>query len=373
MPSVEIRADATYHLQCNTRTESEAGPYGTTATSTATYFDGKTHCCVATVQITGGQIVATLYVDGSQVAQSTVATSVAQYHTLSTFCVACAGSVPYLTAGTFSHAAFFDYAIDADSINDLAQAGSNAFAGDTLDARMARLCTWENQDTSLFDETDTIAARHMPDAVSLQDALRQAARSEGGTFYVGGSGALTFKSRDTKQLTTSPLITVAAQEVDPSAFLKVTDDALMINNPQIKIMSTGAVIQLTDPVSKGLHGTKTREFDTILASTADALNYATYLLAFYSEGGSRCDQVHLEGLLMQDWANVLNLDIWRMIRITGLPSSEQVTTLDLYIEGFEIDISPDSWALILDTSMAIPFCVLNDSTRGVCGASVVAW
>jgi len=76
---------------------------------------------------------------------------------------------------------------------------------------------------------------------------------------------------------------------------------------------------------------------------------------------------------MQDWANVLNIDIWRMIRITGLPSSEQVTTLDLYIEGFEIDITPDSWALILDTSMAIPFCVLNDSTRGVCGASVVAW
>jgi hypothetical protein len=153
----------------------------------------------------------------------------------------------------------------------------------------------------------------------------------------------------------------------------VTDDTLMINNPQVKMLSTGVVTQLIDPVSKALHGVKSRSFDTILASTADALSYATYLLAFYSNGGSRCDQVHLEGLLMQDWANVLNIDIWRMLRITGLPSSEQVTTLDLYIEGFELNITPDSWGITFDTSMSIPFCVLNDSSRGVCGASVVAW
>jgi len=337
------------------------------------FFDGKTHHLAATYEITGGQLVVTLYIDGTMQVTGGVATTLSQFPTLAVATVG--GQYPggYVCAGTYSHAAFFNAVLDADTIADIAQAGSNAFAGDTIDARLARLTTWENQDTTNFDATDTIAARHMPDGQSLQDSLRQAARSEGGSFYVAGSGALTFKSRDYKQLTTSPLITVKAQQVDPSAFLKVTDDTLMINNPQIKMLSTGVVTQLTDPVSKALHGTKSKGFDTILASTADALSYATYLLAFYSNGGSRCDQVHLEGLLMQDWANVLNIDIWKMIRITGLPSSEQVTTLDLYIEGFEFNITPSSWGITFDTSMAIPFCVLNDPARGVCGASVVAW
>jgi hypothetical protein len=370
---IQIAATPTVSLYADCNMNSEGTTVYRSSSKAGSFFDGKTHHLAATYQITGGQLVISLYIDGTLQVTGGTATTLSQFPTLAVATVG--GQYPggYIGAGTYSHAAFYNGVLDADTIADIAQAGSNAFAGDTIDARMARLCTWEGQDTSNFDQTDTITARHMPDAVSLQDALRQAARSEGGSFYVAGSGALTFKSRDTKQLTSVPLITIKAQQVDPSAFLKVTDDSLMINNPQVKIMSTGVVTQLTDPVSKGLHGTKTREFDTILAATSDALDYATYILAFYSNGGSRCDQVHLEGLLMQDWLNVLNIDIWRMLRITGLPSSEQVSTLDLYIEGFEINITPDSWGLTFDTSMAIPFLVVNDPTRGICGASVVAW
>jgi len=370
---LQIAGTPNTNLYADASIGSEATSVYVKAQKNAGYFDGKTHCLAATYQLTGGQLVVTLYIDGVQQATASSATLLSAFPTMTMAAVGSQATQAYITGGTYSHAAFFDQVLDADTIGDINTAGTTGFAGDTIDNRMGRLTDWTGQDLEDLDETDTVAARHMPDETSLQEALRLAAKSEGGTFYIGGNGSIKFQSRDVKQITTTPLITVQGFEVDDGSFQKVTDDALLVNNPQIKLLSTGAVVQLTDFVSKALHGLHSKPIDTILASTADALNYATYVLAFYSEGNPRCDEVQLEGLLMQDWANVLLIDIWKMIRIQGLSTSEQVTTIDLFIEGFEINITPDSWGLTFDTSTAIPFCVLNDSTRGVCGASVVAW
>lgn len=76
---------------------------------------------------------------------------------------------------------------------------------------------------------------------------------------------------------------------------------------------------------------------------------------------------------LQDWANVLLIDMWQIVRITGMPSTEAASTIDLYIEGWEFDLDQDHWTVIFDTSTAIPFGIVGDAARGICGASVVGW
>jgi hypothetical protein len=370
---LQIKGATGSNIVADALVASEAASYYIAATKSAQYFDGKTHLLAATFQLLGGQLISTLFIDGVQQAQGTVSCPLSQFPTLSVMGVGCGGSAAYLTAGTYSHMAVFDSSLNPSDIANINTAGTTAFAGDTIDQRIGRLNGWEGQGGLSLDATDTVCSRHMPDSQTLLAANQQAARSEGGTVYISGNGDVTFKSRIDKESTATPLITVTAQEVDSASFAKMTDDALLVNKPNVKRLDTQVITSLIDVVSKSLHGVHSKDFDTILSSNDDALNYATYVLAFYSQPKPRCDQVKLEALLMQDWANVLLIDMWQIIRISGLPATEQVTTLDLFIEGWEIDINQDSWSIVFDTSIAIPFGILNDATRGVCGAAVVGW
>jgi hypothetical protein len=352
---------------------SEAATYQALATKATSYYDGKTHCLVATFQLLGGQLISTMFIDGVQQAQATLACPLAQFPTLSIMSVGCGGSTAYLGSGTYSHAAVFNDSLDPSDIADINTAGTTAFAGDTVDQRIGRLCDWENQVGLDLDTSATVLARHMPDDKTLQSAIQLAALSEGGTAYVDGDGNVAFKSRVDKESTASPLITVAASRVDPSSFAKITDDALLVNRVLVKRLDTQVVSTFLDVPSRDVHGTYEKPFDTLLSNNDDATSFGTYVLAFYSEPKPRCDQVVIEGLILQDWPDVLQIDMWQVLRITGLPTTEQSTTLDFFIEGWQLDLNEDSWKLTFDTSTAIPFGILNDATRGVCGASVVGW
>jgi hypothetical protein len=286
--------------------------------------------------------------------------------------VANAGNSANLHAATFSHAAVFPYALDAGTIGDIYTSGTTAFAGDTVDQRIGRLAQWEGQQGLDLDQSATVVDRHMPDDQTLQAAMQQAARSEGGTFYINGEGNLAFRSRVIKEANGIPLITVVAQQVSPD-MQKVTDDELLVNKPVIKRLATGVTTTVLDAVSQDQNGTYEKDVDTILQSDQDAVNYATYLMSSYSDPKSRCDTLTVEAYLLQDWANVLKIDMWQIVRITDMPDTEQDDTLDLFIEGWEFDIDQDSFKIIFDTSVAIPFAILGDPGRGVCGSSVVGW
>ncbi|HEY5959981.1 MAG TPA: hypothetical protein VIV60_25685 [Polyangiaceae bacterium] len=369
---VQIGGTPGTNLYAEASITSEGSTLKVTATKTGQYFDGKTHLLAATAALTGGQLVVTLFIDGVQQAQATGATTVAQFPSLTMCAVGCQPTAAYITAGTYSNAAWFDYALDGDTIADVNSSGTTAFAGDTVDERIGRLAAWEGQGNLDLDTSDTVLGRHMPDSQSLQSAIQQAANSEGGTTYVGGDGEIKFLTRLSKESTHVPLITLSAERVG-TTLSKTTDDALLVNKPVVKRLDTAVTATVIDQESSDIHGEHSKDFDTILSSNADAQNYATYVLAFYGKPQPRCDQVEIECLTLQDWAHVLQVDMWQIIRITSMPSSEQSTTLDLFIEGWELSIMPESWKLISDTSTAIPFGILNDTVRGVCGASVVGW
>jgi hypothetical protein len=251
-------------------------------------------------------------------------------------------------------------------------AGTTAYAGETVDQRIGRICDWAGFDVLTLDSSLTVCDRHMPDTQTALEAIQQAARTDGGTTFVADDGSITFKSRANKEATVTPWLTIDCRYIDP-ALAEVLDDQLLVNQVVVNRLGANATTTTNNVISQTLHGVFNKSIDTIMQSPDDAQYCGDYFISFYSTPTERCDQVVIEGMFLNQWPVVLTQDMWDIIHITNLPSIEHSSTLDLYVEGWQIDLTDESWQLTFDTSSAIPFAVLNDSVRDITGTVVVAW
>lgn len=160
--------------------------------------------------------------------------------------------------------------------------------------------------------------------------------------------------------------------VDPT-LSEVIDDQLLVNQVVVNRLGANTSTTTQSLPSQVLHGVYNKSIDTIMQNPNDAQYAGDYYIAFYSTPGERCDQVVINGLALNQWPTLLTQDMWLIIQLTNLPSIEHSSTLNLYVEGWQIDINDLSWKLTYDTSTAIPFAILNDTTRGVTGNVVAAW
>lgn len=369
---IELRGTSGTNVVAAANILSEHATYNVTATYTHNIFDGKTHLLNAVAQLVGGALNITLYVDGVQQATANVACPLTMFPVLSTFDVGNAWPTANLVSGTFSHAAAFNLPLDGDTIADMYVAGTTAYAGDTVDQRIGRIAAWSGLDALTLDTSTTICDRHMPDSQSVLSAIQQAARTDGGTSYVADDGSITFKSRTSKEDTASAWLTINVINADPS-FSEVTDDQLLVNQVVVNMLGANTSVTTENLISQTLHGIYNKPIDTIMQDRDDADNCGNYYIAFYSTPSQRCDQVVIEARFLNQWQVLLTQDMWDLIHFTNLPSIEASSTLDLYIEGWGITITDESWQYTFDTSTAIPFAVLNDSVRGITGNVVVAW
>ena len=251
-------------------------------------------------------------------------------------------------------------------------AGTTAFAGDTVDQRIGRIADWSGLDLLDLDTSTTLCDRHMPDQKSVLEAIQQASRTDGGTSFVSDDGSVTFRSRANKEATVAPWLTVNVLYVDPT-LSEVIDDQLLVNQVVVNRLGANTSTTTQSLPSQVLHGVYNKSIDTIMQNPNDAQYAGDYYIAFYSTPGERCDQVVINGLALNQWPTLLTQDMWLIIQLTNLPSIEHSSTLNLYVEGWQIDINDLSWKLTYDTSTAIPFAILNDTTRGVTGNVVAAW
>jgi hypothetical protein len=368
----EIRGTSGTNLQANGSVKSETSSAIATATNAVNYYNGKTHFAVATIEIDNGNLTSTLYVDGVQTATSSVATTATIFPDITTLSIANAFPTKHIMSGTYSHVALFDYAVDADTIANIYEAGTTAFSGDTVDERIARICLWAGITNVNLDTSSTICDRHMPDSQTALSAAQQAAKTDGGTLFIDDDGSITFKSRENKEDTATAWLNVTAGQVDVG-MTEVTDDQLLINQANIKRLGTNSVQVSNDLSSQLLHGVYNKDIDTIQLNVDDARYNGEYLTAFYADPVQRCDSVMIRAHFLQNWTTLFTQEMWNIIHISGLPTIEAVSTLDLYIEGWSYEISDQEWNITYDTSAAIPFAILNNANRDVTGTVVVAW
>ena len=368
----EIRGTSGTNLQANGSVKTETDSAIVPAVDSTNYFDSKTHFAVAKFELSGGNLISTLYVDGVQTATNSAASVPTVFPDITTLSIANAFPTKHIMSGTFSHVALFDYALDDDTIANIYEAGHTAFAGDTVDERIGRICDWVGIEDLDLDSSDTICDRHMPDEQSILSAIQQAARTDGGTSYIDDDGVIKFRSRIRKESADAAWLTVDAILVDPQ-LNKVVDDQLLVN--QVDVHRLGANSrQISDNFeSQAAHGVYHKNVETIQQDVDDAKYNGEYLTAFYSEPVQRCDSVKIQAHFLNDWATLLTQEMWNVIHITGLPSIEASTTLDLYVEGWSYEIDDEIWNITYDTSAAIPFAILNNADRDVVGTVVVAW
>lgn len=371
---VEIRGNSGTNMQADAYISSDTASAGTlVATDSTDYFDGKTHMLLGTYQIVGGNLIVSLYVDGVQTATNSIACApFTTFPPLDTLSVGDSYISTNICSGTYSYAALFDGVVDDDTIADIYTAGKTAYAGDFVHERIARICNWAGIGSTNLETSDITCDRHMPDDKSVMDAIKQAAKSDGGTSFVNGSGAVEFKARLDKETTFDTWLNVDTRYVQP-AMAEITDDQLLVNKAVITRLAAATKFTSANQTSINAHGTYEQDIDTIMDSDVEAQNDADYLTAFYSEPTTRCDNIVIEAQFLQDWSAIINQDMWQIVTITNLPSIEESSTTDLYVEGWEHQIDDQTWNITYDTSAAIPFAVLDDAVRGVVGNVVVAW
>lgn len=348
----------------------QTGNVVTFAQQAVNWADGNTHTIGGVVQIVSNFVQVGLYVDGVLVSQQLGATTTTALPPMDAMCVGGAYNNARLSSGTFSNIAVFNSILSDDDMAMLFTAADTGFSGDSVTDRLARLMDWKDLAGADFDFSAATCSRHMPDEMSLLDAMRLPVATDGGTLFMGGQGDVTFRCANTKELQAAPVLTLAAGDL-AEAPRATQDDALLVNDITVNRLGNSTSQRLTDPDSMAAFGPHDRSIDTLLQTGKDARAMAGYWIAFFAQPITRFDSLSVEALLLADWTALLSVDMWEIIRITGLPSTAPASQLDSHMEGVQWDISTDSWLVTFDVSYAIPFAVIGDAARGLMGSNVV--
>lgn len=336
------------------------------------YFDGDMHTIAGTVGLSAGLLTVNLYVDGVLQVTSNVATATTALPVMDAICVGGAYnfSPARLTSGTYCNLAIYNSLLSDDDMLALFNAADNAFAGELVTDRLARMMDWKDISGTDFDTSITTCSRHMPDEMSFLDAMRLPVATDGGTLYINGSDQIAFRSANTKQLAAVPALTVNAGDLS-EAPRAMQSDALLVNDITINRLGNSTSQRFTSPASIAQFGTHDKTVDTLLETGREARAMGGYFIAFYGQPITRFDTISIEALLLADWTALLSVSMWEIIRVTGLPASAPATQLDSHMEGIQWDISADSWLVTFDVSYAIPYVIIGDATRGLMGSNVV--
>ena len=352
---------------------SDGTTYSVDARDSTDYFDSTTRMLGATLELVGGQVVLSLYVDGVVTATDSATTSVTDVKTMNALAVGNAyPNFSRMCLGTYSNIAFYNYVIGDDDMQNISDAGLTSFAGEAVTDRMYRILDWEDTTGTDFDSSDILVDRHMPDDMSLLDSLRLVAATDGGTVYINGDDQIAFRASSTKESEFDPVLTLSAGDlaVQPSA---TQNDVLLVNDVTVNRLGAGNSQRLTNDASVVQYGRHDKSIDTLCYTDQDAAAICGYYIAFYAQPLTRFDTIAAEMLLQSDWTDFFAAtQMWKIIRVTDLPNTAPSDILDSHVEGIQWDITADSWLLTWDVSYAIPFAIVDDETRGIMGNVVVA-
>ena len=370
---VEIYAEPSGNVGIKCRILSDTTEVYPLAQTALNIFDGEVHCIGGTAEITNGSLVVTLYVDGENYGSTSVATTFTEIPALTAVCVGGAYKYPgRLCDGIYHNVAAFNSVLSDEDFADIWTAHETGYADDTCTDRIGRMLDWSDISGMNIDNSDVLCGGLPSDnATTLLEGLQIISATDGGTVFVNGDDNITFISAKTKQAQYAPLLTLSAADLaEPPSATK--NDELLVNDVTINRLSDGTSQRLENAASILQYGRHAKSVDTFLKTNSDARDMASYYITFFREPITRFGSVSIECLLQADWADLIIANMWDIIRITDLPSTAPATSLDSFIEGREWNINADSWRLTFDVSYAIPFFIIGDATRAVCGAGMVS-
>ena len=211
-------------------------------------------------------------------------------------------------------------------------------------------------------------------------AMQTATTSEYGAIYVDARGSLTLKDRayciDSQAL---PITRFNDDGTDVNYFNAVwrLDDTQVYNQASItRIGGTAQIASNQDYIDEYfLHSYNQQNL--VMATDADALNYAQAYVASRAQTKTRCDMLELD-LYMSDYNDgilaALTLDFFDPVEVTTNQPGGSTLQQTLQVFGVKHQVTPNSWKTSFTTlEPIIDGFILNSSLYGVLDTSVLAY
>jgi hypothetical protein len=211
-------------------------------------------------------------------------------------------------------------------------------------------------------------------------ALTTVANSEYGAIYVGKNGYFVFQDRSVTAGSvggTPVVFNDNGTEIGYANAVWRLDDTLVFN--QANVTRTGGTVQsATNQASIDKYFAHTyNQQDLLMATDADALNYAKAYVASRAETSIRCDAIELDLYTDNYDAGItaaLDLDFFDPVTITTNQPGSSTLTKTLQVFGIEHNIRPDRWRTTFTTlEPIIDSFILNSTQYGVLGTSVLSY
>lgn len=222
-----------------------------------------------------------------------------------------------------------------------------------------------------------LTADTVVDGTNALTYIKLVTSSDLGYTFASRLGLLTFVPR--RSIGTTIMATFADDgSAIPFSGIKPGSQARYIYN-RVSITRIGGTTQtVEDSASIAAHGLRLFELeDLLIATDADALNFAGTLLALYKSPATRIEQldVNLGALSATQRATVLGLELGDFVSLTWTPRGADATTVTLRIEGISHGGSFSSLGMLsLSLSPAEYFpnpFRLDDATYGVLDTSII--
>ena len=275
-------------------------------------------------------------------------------------------------------------AVDATRLAQNAQISTvtGATAGDLSGTRINQILNTIGWPASMRD-VDAGLTRLQNDPATARTALaalQTATNSEYGAIYVDASGSWTFQDR------TVTVASVAGTPVvfndngsDISYFNAVwrTDDTLVFN--QANITRTGGTVQnATNAASVAKYFAHTyNQQNLLMATDAEALDYARAYVASRAETSVRCDAIELDLYTDNYTAGTvaaLDLDFFDPVTITTNQPGSSTLTKTLQVFGVAHNVTPNKWRTTFTTlEPIIDGFVIGSDRYGILGTNVLSY
>jgi hypothetical protein len=217
---------------------------------------------------------------------------------------------------------------------------------------------------------------------SLLAAIQTVEQSEFGAFYMARSGKAVFLDRTTVSEFADVTPRYYSDIGAPGSFPYVNldfayDDQLILNDVTVTRLG-GTPQQVQDQFSIDTYFIKSGQRNDILVQTdQEANDQARTLLAARKDANLRIDSMDLTITGDNDEERVLvNLtsDIYSLVLITKTMPGGSFVTRELFIQGVQHDVTPNSWKIkVLTAEPIIQAFILDSPTQGILNNNTLSY
>lgn len=232
---------------------------------------------------------------------------------------------------------------------------------------------WSSVSRTIATGDATLDANYVqPGANALQILSQVGDVSEPGAVFVGSAGDFVFKSRSQLQSYTSSVVfggtaigAIPFVQMEPIYGSEELFNEIAVTYTAGTVVGGTAVA--SDAASQTAYGVINKEYDTFLASAADAADYAAYQVSRRAQPVWRVNAltVILEALTDTQTGQVLGLDLGSVVLVNFTPNNVgSAITQYSTIEQIEHQATPQEHRVTFTLSKTTASFILNDLTFG---------